>query len=356
MKIIHSFKKLEKGKNLNDEFVLTYMSISALCAKKHWGNIHLYCDEESAEIVKEIGIPYDTINTELFENYNFGDVFSIPKIKVFEDQKEPFLHIDYDTFFFERRPFEEHHRIIYSHPDFNFINLFKEMSEQIQVLIQRDRPRLDDLINVKWDQNILGWFHTYFDTLYRYPDLLPQELQERVLIDFTPNFNVFGGYDHEIISKAATYILNLYEDKREIWDKNYHYNACILEQLLYFPVIKLLDKDNDINLRIQDMNENNLFDSSIVPMSSEVPVTLSMEGKSQVITCHGKKIKRFLHADYSYNIQQLVDFAFGGYTHLGSPMKESREVLEMIKKKGIKYYGAEEIVNKLNRKFKSGII
>lgn len=47
MKIIHSFKKLEKGKNLNDEFVLTYMSISALCAKKHWGNIHLYCDEES---------------------------------------------------------------------------------------------------------------------------------------------------------------------------------------------------------------------------------------------------------------------------------------------------------------------
>ena len=104
------------------------------------------------------------------------------------------------------------------------------------------------------------------------------------------------------------------------------------------------------------MNQKGYSHSYLVPMSSEVPVTLSMEGKSQVITCHGKKIKRFLHADYSYNIQQLVDFAFGGYTHLGSPMKESREVLEMIKKKGIKYYGAEEIVNRLNKKFKSGII
>lgn len=349
MKIIHTFKPLEKGKTLEDNAILSYMAISAICAKKHWGNIHLYCDEESKKIVEEVGIPYTSINTELFEKYDFGSVFSIPKIKVFEAQTEPFLHIDYDTFFFERRPLEDHYRVIYSHPDFNFISYFDEIRSDVVELVQRDRPQLNDLLKIRWDSQILGWFHSYFDTLHRYPHLLPYELQEKVNIDYIPNFNIFGGYDYELISNTATAILKIYEENRETWELNFHYNSCILEQLITFPMMRLID-DKYGESKIKDLNEDFKFNVSIMSFTETAPFKILDEGVSSTFVINGKKLKTFLKQDFPFNVRELVDYNFGGHTHLCSPYKESPHFLKMMKNKAIKYYGAKEIITKIEKR------
>ena len=50
--------------------------LSALYAKKHYGNIHLYTTEMEAEQINKIGVPYTSINTELLKWINKQDLIT----------------------------------------------------------------------------------------------------------------------------------------------------------------------------------------------------------------------------------------------------------------------------------------
>ena len=58
---------------------------------------YIFTNNKIKKSVDEIGIPYDVINTQLLNNATF-ETFSIPKMMVYANQVEPYVHIDLDTF------------------------------------------------------------------------------------------------------------------------------------------------------------------------------------------------------------------------------------------------------------------
>jgi len=58
--------------------------LSALYAKKHYGNIHLYTTEMEAEQINKIGVPYTSIDTKLLNNVD-TKVYGIPKMHTYRE-------------------------------------------------------------------------------------------------------------------------------------------------------------------------------------------------------------------------------------------------------------------------------
>ena len=57
--------------------------------QKHYGNISFYGDNKVCQQVKELGLPYDEIISDVV-NKSDAHTFSIPKLIVYESQTEPF--------------------------------------------------------------------------------------------------------------------------------------------------------------------------------------------------------------------------------------------------------------------------
>lgn len=95
--------------------------LSALCAIKNYGNIHLITTEKGKEFLK--GIPYTSI--ELFEEEPsdiYSPTWSSSKIYAYRQiakKGERFLHIDYDVFLFKKINFPESDVIVQSYEDAN---------------------------------------------------------------------------------------------------------------------------------------------------------------------------------------------------------------------------------------------
>ena len=98
MKIIHTFLPVTYEL---DKRILYLMTASMLLAKKYYDNVVLYTDKKSAKIIREIGLPYTEINDTLLDGANIG-TFTVPKMFVYKEQKEPFLHIDIDSLIFKK--------------------------------------------------------------------------------------------------------------------------------------------------------------------------------------------------------------------------------------------------------------
>ena len=100
MKVVHTFA----SHNIIWKERMYIQMLSALYAKKHYGNIHLYTTEMEAEQINKIGVPYTSINTELLKDVDCT-VYGVPKIYTYREMDEPFLHIDTDSVFFSKFDF-----------------------------------------------------------------------------------------------------------------------------------------------------------------------------------------------------------------------------------------------------------
>jgi hypothetical protein len=232
MKIIHTYFQIN---GRIDQNTLSMMTLSALLAKKNYGNIHLYCDKSTAELVKKIGIPYDTIDLSVLKNFK-GKTFSIPKLLTFAAQTEPYIHIDFDTFIFDKIDFEKYEgRTIYAHKDYSnqsssgYISLF-------------------------------GFYNTYLNTLFEAKDILSKEILENIDVTHIPNMCIFGSYNYELVAKACNEIIDIYESNKKFWDKKF-YNACVLEQLLIPTVMKKIEPEYMTDgYNYYYLKEHNIFD------------------------------------------------------------------------------------------------
>jgi hypothetical protein len=109
MKIVQSFWSGNQKEFTNSygwfSYKYNWMSWILSCHQlvKHHKDVELYTDEFGYEIlIKKLQLPYTKVHVVLDElNHYHKDLWAIAKIKTFQLQKEPFLHVDGDVFVWE---------------------------------------------------------------------------------------------------------------------------------------------------------------------------------------------------------------------------------------------------------------
>ena len=121
MKVIHTHAMIGDRKFYKTN--LYHMLISLFSAKHVYGNIQLYTDRLTYNAIEHLDLPYDDIHVvEEFDlKYNKNE-FSIPKLKTYTLQNEPYIHIDIDTFLLKDLGIEQHNEVVFAHDDFTFVD------------------------------------------------------------------------------------------------------------------------------------------------------------------------------------------------------------------------------------------
>lgn len=229
MKAVHTYVPSREGFEFN-KYVAHNMLLSVLYAQIHYDGIELYTNSETAKIVEEIGIPYDKIITEPFEEFE-SNTFSIPKILTYSLQEEEYVHLDIDTFVVSKIDCPGSVKFFYAHPDIS----------------------MGDGENFQFGINM---YQTYLKNTFEIKDRIPEDIKKHINFNDIPNMNVFGVRDYETTSKAANFCLKFYQENKEFFDSDF-YNACIIEQLLMPAAIKHFYNDYYKNHYL--LNSENVF-------------------------------------------------------------------------------------------------
>ena len=219
MKVIHTY--IPAGGTKLDKSLIYNLTLSVLLAKRHYHNIVLYTNNEIGTLIKKIGIPYSEINTEVLNGVDVK-TFSIPKMLVYAVQDEPFIHIDLDTF-------------IYDKIDFGIQDIYSTYQEGTDQMIG-------------YNESDVSFYNTYVKNAFKIQDRLPPEFIKHVKFSEIMNMSVFGGHKYELIAEASKYCLDIYDKEREFFDSNY-YNACIIEQLFITSALRMLLVEENKNVK-----------------------------------------------------------------------------------------------------------
>lgn len=268
MKVIHTF--VEKNKIIWKE-LLYLQYLSAVLAKKHYGNISFYGDEESCKIVRDLGIPYDEINSSVLEGLDVT-TWSVPKIKVYESIKEPFLHIDTDTLIFSKIDFNTYKSdFVFSHVDMDTPQgmgrdqLLKSLYQYYftnlgnEDLNKKTIEEITDLPFKTFTQDTYNSFpkvflqgfgkkesffymnKTYTKLFFDLCEKINSTIFDNAHFASIPNMNIVYVRNWETFSESCTSVLDHYDkNKREI-DKN-SFGSCYIEQLMIHIYLRVLDK------------------------------------------------------------------------------------------------------------------
>ena len=259
MKVIHTY--IDKQNLIWKELLYTQY-LSAILAKKHYGSISFYGDEISCKQIKDLGIPYDEINQDVLVKGD-TDTWSIPKIKVYESIKEPFLHIDTDTLLFNKILLDRYDSdYVFSHRDM-FIdgkgetlkNLFiywfcnldeKEMDQNkypFRSLVKDSNNKIPKIILEKMSKD-MDYPHvdrTYSKLFFDLMENMSDKVFDEVHFESIPNMNITYVRNHETFGKVCRETLNhYYSNKKRIDDEVY--GSCYIEQLMLHTNLRLHDK------------------------------------------------------------------------------------------------------------------
>ncbi len=132
MKIIHSlwskpvksdcYKGVIGGWNKPIFFYMSW-ALSCLTYRKHYGEIDLYCDKAGKKMLIDImGLPYSEVHVELDELNEYStDLWALGKIYAYSVQKKSFIHVDYDSYIWDKFPsYIETADITVQHKEYNY--------------------------------------------------------------------------------------------------------------------------------------------------------------------------------------------------------------------------------------------
>jgi hypothetical protein len=180
--------------------------LSVLMAKKNYGNISMYTNTFTKKQLKDIGLPYDYVNTSLLDREKSG-TYSYYKLKVYEEIKEEFLHIDTDTILFKHFDFKNiSGDFLFAHPDQPST---KQINEEHLKLLTKSYSGLFFILEKQHSQFKIDNFK----------------------ICEIPNMSIVYVKDHETFNKATTLSLEHYQNNRKLID-SMGYGACYIEQLM----------------------------------------------------------------------------------------------------------------------------
>jgi hypothetical protein len=311
MKIIHTFASHDII--WKERFYI--QMLSALYAKKHYGNIHLYTTEKELKQIENIGLEYTSVNTELLNNLD-TKTYSLPKLYVYKEQIEPFLHIDTDSVFYYKFDFSKYKSpFIFSHPDMKHFGKIKgTLGEHIPLLINNMDSNLTN-----GDYHHIN--HTYLQLYLKFFNQHSEDIKRNFDFQHIPNMNIVYVNDVETFKSAVNDSINHYqENKQEIDSHNMgpHY----IEQLMIHQ--HLLTKSKEYK---ESVKNNNTFVFKDVPLYITFDVAKTSSAKivdtqfpfkfrttSKCLCCDEQKFNKH-KIESIEDIKNFLGFKFFGYTH-----------------------------------------
>jgi hypothetical protein len=311
MKVVHTFA----SQNIIWKERMYIQMLSALYAKKHYGNIHLYTTEMESEQILKVGIPYTSINTKLLNEVDCKQ-YSLAKIYTYKEIQEPFLHIDTDSIFFSKFDFDQiKSSFLFSHPDMKHLsNLKGTLGEHIPFLINNKDEKLNSH-NHFWINHV--YLKLYIDLFDKHSTTL------KTNFNFThiPNMSIVLVRDFKNFKIACEQSIDHYFENKEIIDKQ-EMGPCYIEQLMIHQY--LLSGESDYKELVKN-DETFLFKD--VPLS----ITLETQSKtnasiyktefpfnfrttSRCLCCNEQKLNEH-SIDSIEDIKKILNFKFFGYTH-----------------------------------------
>jgi len=302
--------------------------LSVLLAKREHGNIHFFTNSVIKKQIEEMGIPYDSINVEVLDGYT-DSLFCTPKMVVYKNMEEPYVHIDMDTLIYKKIDFNQYESsVFYSHPDLRIPRYFDE--EKLAKIYQ-SYPSLDKSESFFERARV-----TYLDLFYELYNEHSEFKRKNIRIFDVPNMSIIGVRDFQNFGKASDLALSHYNNnKSKIL--SFENGPCYVEQLMiHLNLLEIseeyrADVENnktfmlpdaslrfidEIKLKHEDVEYPILF-SHNSHLDSEAPVKIKKDG-----FVYEMKQQLFGHDGRTSSIDSLEDviksfkFDFYGLSHL----------------------------------------
>jgi len=307
MKVLHSF--YSKEIIWKEQFYV--MLLSALYARKHYGNISLYCSPIQKEQIDSIGFLYDYIDDSLY-NSDSTAPYSYPKLLAYLQQKSNFLHIDHDTIIFKKINFEKiKSPFIFSHPE---IKSFVKSKGDLNYHLQQ-------LFNSK-NKNYSYLNSAYLDLIRATHKTIPESMSSNLEFTSLPNMNIVCVKDAQTFNDSVNSSLRHYRLNKDAID-NHPFGAHHIEQ--FFIHQHLYSNCRDYN---QAVKGNKTFVQKKVPLSisiknqntfnsyiNKTSFPVKFKTYSKCNSCGNKKTVKY-KLDNPQDISNLFGMHFNGYTHL----------------------------------------
>lgn len=301
--------------------ILKFSLLSSYLGKRHYQSTILYTNSEMVPIFKKYVPFYDVIDTQVLDNNqnyfkNNPEYYAIPKLYVYSNSNLPFIHVDLDTFIFDRpekimsEDDNSHNGVFVGHFDFYFSN--ELFLKELYGYEQYYKPILNEVkTNNIWSSDILN----------------------EISLNRTINANIFGGYNHQLILHTYKKIVNNFEVNQDFY-KSQKYVSLFLEQMMFYPVSKTINNCNVIN---QLSQEGIYFNHKIEPD------TITLHN-------HNRKIDNviFNRNDNEGIKNYLIQNEFGGVFHYGN-YKDT----ELYKEAIFEYIERHEILGQLYKKIEN---
>jgi hypothetical protein len=314
MRVIHTYVY---NQNIIWKELMYAQYLSAILAKKHYGNITFVTTPELSKLIKTLELPYDEIITGVTDNSDF-DSWTIPKLKTFSHFKEPFLHIDTDAFIFDKINFENQFEcpIIFAHPDLPY-----EEKHITNVLVELTR-----FINNTYDLNETGHIYNALGTTYTKLFLQLFNSHDKNLIknlDFAsiPNSSIAYVKDFELFKEATLLALkHYYEHKTQI--DLHDQGGTYVEQLMIHQNLRMLSEnykmyssDNEHLLyKKWPFRKLNNYQAETTSINS-INFPYDWEIINRCDHCNMGKAKKISIKD-KLDIVNLFDYNFEGFLHV----------------------------------------
>ena len=311
MKVIHSF--VDKLDVMWKEIAYSQY-LSAVLAKKHYGNISFYSTPKLVEQIKELGIPYDEYNTDILTADDL-DTWSIPKLKVYSVQKEPYLHIDNDSFIFNKIDFKSLGKpYVFAHPDLGGRKIIGTLPNLFDSVVKTVYGEHADVPSFYKDIN-----NTYLRLVFRLFSKTPKDILSNFDLGSIPNMNLVYVEDAYTFSAASNMALSHYYSNKEEIDQE-EYGPCYIEQYYIHQALRTLDS----NYREYSSKSKNTYFKKL-PFSQQdqhnnivsiakVSFPLTYNTVSKCPCCNKRKDKKVVIESKS-ELMNLLEYDFEGFLH-----------------------------------------
>jgi len=315
MRFIHTYLPTERGGGKITKSQIYQLCLSFLLVKKNYETckIILYTNKEIKSIIENIGLDYDEINTDVLDNINVK-TFSIPKLIVYAAQREPFIHIDMDTFIFDRIDIDDRLQTYSTYPEWP--------------------------VEINLTKSNINFYKVYFEGAFKINHKLEDKFLTSVRLRSIPNMSFFGGQNFKLISEASKYCLSIYYDNQEFFDEDY-YRACIIEQLFIPAAMRMLNNDPyGENTNFKFLYDGNPTDVEFSETEDEFPILI------------GSKRDKYKQIELSNEIDMFnnCNYNFEGFVHLNG-FKNKKFFIFMIKHKIINDFNRLDLIEKINENF-----